>query len=603
MKRNASLLLCIFTIGLLTTALPASPRAAVLHKVSVVKEHPRFSIVFVESNTPFKKYDFRSSTGRADYVELDLYGVSQGDVADRIPVKGGAVDEISLSYDRKARRTRVRIKLYPGVPVKEILPVQLESRTRGRMALIIDLPEGRKKELPDAKEARELKKQGYRIVIIDPGHGWFDPGAAYYKMEEKTVVLDIAFKLAELINQSGNMRAYLTRTGDYLPLMRKSDYQGSLTAIRKKALQARVDFARELHGDVFLSLHLNSTARRSRRQIAKGFEIYYLDPAKIESVADEQLEDLNLNDIEDYGTDVHVDGCGDDANALLMALKAELSPGENRLLAQALATSLRSVKRLVPREKTILGRNFRVLRNLFMPSVLVEMGFLSNSSDASNLKHTGFRWELARAIYTGTANYFSLQQESYPTLAAFHAKKVTPPNEQYPIHIVEKGESLFVIAQKYATSPEYLKKINDRRSSLIHPGDEIKVPVGAVTSARTYTVRSGDTLSRIADAYSVSIRDLRAWNGIRGSRINPGDELVVSAQGRKSATQGKPQTAQVATKTPTKKSTPSPTYYRARRGDSLYVIARKYRTSVERLKRLNGLRGNRIDIGQKLRVR
>ena len=84
MKRNASLLLCIFTIGLLTTALPASPRAAVLHKVSVVKEHPRFSIVFVESNTPFKKYDFRSSTGRADYVELDLYGVSQGDVADRI---------------------------------------------------------------------------------------------------------------------------------------------------------------------------------------------------------------------------------------------------------------------------------------------------------------------------------------------------------------------------------------------------------------------------------------------------------------------------------------------------------------------------------------
>ena len=107
-----------------------------------------------------------------------------------------------------------------------------------------------------------------------------------------------------------------------------------------------------------------------------------------------------------------------------------------------------------------------------------------------------------------------------------------------------------------------------------------------------YTVRRGDTLGGIAERYGTSAARLRAWNGIRGSTIHPGQELIVS----QSATIGRPVSPSGGT-APSQSGT-----YSVVRGDSLDKIARRHGTTIANLRRWNNLNTSRIYPGQRLVV-
>jgi LysM repeat protein len=104
-------------------------------------------------------------------------------------------------------------------------------------------------------------------------------------------------------------------------------------------------------------------------------------------------------------------------------------------------------------------------------------------------------------------------------------------------------------------------------------------------------VVSGDTLGSIAEKYDVSISDLQSWNGISGSRINVGQKLMVrrGSSGSPPGGGGTSSDSQFAT-------------YKVRSGDSLWSIAQAHGVSVDDLKRWNGLRGSRLDAGQRLKI-
>jgi membrane-bound lytic murein transglycosylase D len=189
-------------------------------------------------------------------------------------------------------------------------------------------------------------------------------------------------------------------------------------------------------------------------------------------------------------------------------------------------------------------------------------------------------------------------------------------------YTVRSGDTVSTIAERHGLSSKELMALNGMRSTRIYAGQELKVPAksgggeasgtaskapsssaspsssrstststSSSSASTSYTVVSGDTLGSIAEKYDVSISDLQSWNGISGSRINVGQKLMVrrGSSGSPPGGGGTSSDSQFAT-------------YKVRSGDSLWSIAQAHGVSVDDLKRWNGLRGSRLDAGQRLKI-
>ena len=159
---------------------------------------------------------------------------------------------------------------------------------------------------------------------------------------------------------------------------------------------------------------------------------------------------------------------------------------------------------------------------------------------------------------------------------------------QHVIHRVRAGETLSQIAERYGVSIAQLKMTNRIRTNLIRPGQRLRIPSGAadaVPDTKIYTVKAGDTLSTIASRYGVSVVRLKRANRLSGDSLRIGDRLEIPTQ--------------VAVSEAPKRVAQSRTH-RVRSGESLYTIGKRYGVSVDRLKAANGLRRNTIRVGQEL---
>ncbi len=182
-------------------------------------------------------------------------------------------------------------------------------------------------------------------------------------------------------------------------------------------------------------------------------------------------------------------------------------------------------------------------------------------------------------------------------------------------YTVRRGDSLSRIGVRVGASVAQLKAWNGIRGSTIRVGQTLKVPGPApqrasasagiperrapAPSPNHYRIRSGDSLSTIAEQFGVSLSDLRKWNNLRSSRIRAGNFLLVRPPSGTVAS-ARPQTA-----TSSSRGSSSATgsgRYTVRRGDTLGGIAERYGTSAARLRAWNGIRGSTIRIGQELIV-
>ena len=161
-------------------------------------------------------------------------------------------------------------------------------------------------------------------------------------------------------------------------------------------------------------------------------------------------------------------------------------------------------------------------------------------------------------------------------------------SSQHVIHRVRSGETLSTIASRYGVSIAQLKMTNRIRTNLIRPGQRLRIPFGgadAVSDTKIYTVKAGDTLSTIASRYGVSVVRLKRANRLSGDSLRIGDRLEIPTQ--------------VAVSEAPKRVAQSRTH-RVRSGESLYTIGKRYGVSVDRIKAANGLRRNTIRVGQEL---
>lgn len=198
-------------------------------------------------------------------------------------------------------------------------------------------------------------------------------------------------------------------------------------------------------------------------------------------------------------------------------------------------------------------------------TIVIDYGYIDNTSDANFLKNNYEK--LAEAVVKSIANYAGV---SY-----------SPANmEGY--YIVKEGDSLWSIASKNNTTVDNIKKLNNLSSNNLSVGQVLKLSYNAenedIKESNIYTVKKGDSLWLIANKYGTTINELKSANNLKSNTLSIGQTLII----------------------PEKKESTSKISYVVKKGDSLWLIANKYDTTVEKIKSTNNLKGNTLSIGQVL---
>ncbi len=210
-----------------------------------------------------------------------------------------------------------------------------------------------------------------RTVVLDPGHGGYDPGTSHHGLLEKDLTLDIARRLRDELKSEG-LSVVMTRDHDEFI-----------------KLQRRAAIANHLPADLFVSVHVNANRRRS----VSGIEVYYPRESVLDPSASWppglQPEDVALatTTIRDVVWDV------------------VLSRSRRHSLRMAMAICRSMRERVGVHCRGVHGARFVVLREAWMPAVLVEVGYVSNRDEATRLASAAYRQAIAQGIADGVATY------------------------------------------------------------------------------------------------------------------------------------------------------------------------------------------------------
>lgn len=225
------------------------------------------------------------------------------------------------------------------------------------------------------------------VVVIDPGHGGHDPGARGPNgLLEKNVVLAIAKKLAQKLNQTPGVRAVLTRNQDYFVTLR-----------------GRLRLARRVHGDVFIAIHADAAFRNQ----AMGAAVYALSAHGATSEAARWL--AQKDNYSELG-EVNLASLGDHSPVLrsvLIDLAQTVTIRDSLYLGRNILTSLESITSL--HHRIVEQAPFVVLKSPDIPSILVETGFITNPREAQRLGSPFYQSRLATAIWAGLMQYRKTQ--------------------------------------------------------------------------------------------------------------------------------------------------------------------------------------------------
>lgn len=280
---------------------------------------------------------------------------------------------------------RLVIDIGDSVGLFEVEPTEVISQSAITTPEVKTVPATTLPTLP--KTPKKMLKAGTRpfIIALDPGHGGQDSGAVgrKYKTQEKEVVLAVAKKLRALINQESHMKAFLTRDGDYfIPLRR------------------RINMAREMGADIFVSLHADS---QPNGQNAKGASVYILSDKGASSEAARWLADRENK--ADWIGGAKLEDKNPTLASVLLDLSQTISQESSEELGDNVLTSLGRFASL--HKKNIEKAAFVVLKSPDIPSILVELEFLSNHDGELRLRQPEYQQKLAEGVFSGLRDYFS----------------------------------------------------------------------------------------------------------------------------------------------------------------------------------------------------
>ena len=341
-----------------------------------------------------------------------------------------------------------------------------------------------------------------KIILIDPGHGGVDGGAISKNgTVEKEINLSISLKLRDSLEDRG-YKVFMTRDSD-------------ITLDPKDRVRVVQDQFGNGSDVVVVSNHINAGG-------AEGAEVIYA------LRNNSRLASKILDELEKSGQVVR--------------------KYYQRRLPSDTSKDYYYIIRDTPNNQT----------------VIVEYGFLDNTTDAQKLKN----------------NYEKYAEAVVKAIAEYGGYKYTPvAGSDY--YVVKKGDSLWSIARTYGLTVEKLKSLNNLSSNTLNIGDVLLIKSDSTNSNdevdgyEYYTVVKGDSLYSIARKYNLTVDELKSMNNLSSNTLSIGQKLII----------GKTTYSNV---------------YTVKKGDTLYSIARNYNTTVDEIKKANNLSSNSLSIGQEL---
>jgi N-acetylmuramoyl-L-alanine amidase len=275
------------------------------------------------------------------------------------------------------------------VVVKPVAPEPREDPVKPVAAMPVAAVVG---PLPPKKGGKTMESiiSPRRTIVIDAGHGGVDPGAeSVAGYHEKEITLATARVLARTLEATGRYKVVLTRDSDvYLKL------------------HERVNRARAAHGDLFISLHADSAvADKSTR----GASIYTLSETASDAESDRYAQRENRADA--IGG-VALGDQSDDVAGILVDLTVRETVNDGNRLAGMMVDSLEHHSIMLLPTTPHRSAGFAVLKSPDIPSVLIEMGYLSDMADARALADPRHQQQIASAIADGVDRYFAWLQVS-----------------------------------------------------------------------------------------------------------------------------------------------------------------------------------------------
>ena len=250
-----------------------------------------------------------------------------------------------------------------------------------------DNPGGSSSKKTASAAKNKAKSNSKRIIVLDPGHGGKDPGAIGYSgVYEKNITLAMGKELKTLLEKSGKYKVYLTRSTDiFIPL------------------RDRVKIARKHNADLFMSIHADSTKNRS----AKGLSVYTLSETASDKEAAALAERENKADVI---AGLNLVEHSREVSDILINLAQRESMNRSSEFATFMVQEMKNSVQLVDNTHRFAG--FAVLKAPDVPSVLLEMGYLSNRQEERLLKQQTYRKKLAIATSSAIDRYFENMQHA-----------------------------------------------------------------------------------------------------------------------------------------------------------------------------------------------
>lgn len=283
--------------------------------------------------------------------------------------------------------------------------------------------------------AQKNRKKQF-TVVIDPGHGGIDPGALGKRAKEKDVNMSVSKLLADMIKKKyPGIKVIFTRTTDV-----------------KIPLAKRADIANNANADLFISIHSNASKNRK----ANGCETFTLGAG---SSAEAKAAAMYENEVI-LQEENHEELYNFDPRSTESYIMFELIRGHDMELSVGLAEMVQKgmVKHSKLKNRGVSSAGFLVLHRTVMPSILVELGFITNGSDENVIASIEGQKKLARGIFEGFCNYYETYCKGNSTPVASSADN----NEESKSDAAYSSDSRPVFKVQILASDKKLQK-NDKR--------------------------------------------------------------------------------------------------------------------------------------------
>jgi len=444
-------------------------------------------------------------------------------------------------------------------------------------------------------------------VVIDPGHGGEDSGAIGNGIVEKDLTLDISRYMYDRFKELGipvalTRNSDLTLTSDNRPEVALSKFgNGENVIIISNHINAGGGEGAEViyalrDSDRLASNILNSISEKGQK-VRKYYQrrlpsntskdYYYIirNTPNAETVIVEYGFLDNVNDANRLKANYK-----EYADAVIEAvLDYKNIPYDNSgyytvksgdtlyKIANNYGISVNELKNL----NNLTSNSLSIGQKLLLPSNQID----SIENNIYVVKSGDTLYEIANK-YGITVNELKSTNNLFSNNLSIGQKLIIPGESvtEDNIYIVKSGDSLYSIANKYGVSVKEIKDLNKLISDNLLIGQKLLLPgESEETTLNTYTVKSGDTLYKIANKYNISVDELKSLNNLTSNTLSIGQTLKIRDNNNELITE-------------------DTDYYVVKKGDTLYNIANKYNVSVDEIKSLNNLTSNNLQIGDKIKI-